>query len=80
MFYYDYLLTIPDEVRLVWGRPFNLATAIFLYLRYAILIQASLDVVNNVNLTSTSTVHLTAGRFVYHTLMTIVAATHAHRC
>ncbi|RPD59524.1 hypothetical protein L227DRAFT_575963 [Lentinus tigrinus ALCF2SS1-6] len=60
VFYYDYLLTIPDEVRLVWGRRFNLATAIFLYLRYAILIQASLDVVSNVNLTSTSTIHLTA--------------------
>ncbi|RDX57141.1 hypothetical protein OH76DRAFT_18252 [Lentinus brumalis] len=60
VFYYDYFLTVADEVRLVWGRPFNLAGAIFVYLRYAILLQASLDVISNVSITPTANMHLTA--------------------
>ncbi|KAF8577650.1 hypothetical protein K439DRAFT_1364231 [Ramaria rubella] len=34
MFLYDYYLTLPDEVRLIWRRPFRLSTILYFMLRF----------------------------------------------
>ncbi|KAF8589391.1 hypothetical protein K439DRAFT_1628831 [Ramaria rubella] len=34
MFVYDYYLTIPDEVQLIWQRPFRLSTALYFMIRF----------------------------------------------
>ena len=38
LFYYEYILTIPDEVRLFWQHPRSLATVLYLLIRYASLV------------------------------------------
>lgn len=37
--YYDYTLTIAEEVRCIWGRKFSGGTVIFLVIRYASLLE-----------------------------------------
>ena len=40
---YDFLLTIADEVRLVKRRPINLATVLYLVIRYGVIINSILQ-------------------------------------
>lgn len=44
LLYYDYVLTLPDEVRLAWRRP-RLATVLFLLVRYLALVNMALAVI-----------------------------------
>ncbi len=45
LLYYDFLLTLPDEVRLVWQAPTRLATVLFLLMRYLSLANMALAVI-----------------------------------
>ena len=43
--YYDYFLTLEDEIRLVWNTPFSAATVLYLIVRYGVLIDMALGMV-----------------------------------
>ena len=43
--YYDYFLTLEDEIRLVWNTPFSAATVLYLIIRYGVLIDMALGMV-----------------------------------
>ena len=47
LFYYDYFLTIADEIRLFWQHPRSLATALYLIIRYTSFISNSTSLVFN---------------------------------
>ncbi len=44
LLYYDFALTLPDEVRLAWRKP-RLASVLFLLVRYLALVNMALAVV-----------------------------------
>lgn len=35
--FYEYFLTLPEEIRLVWPRPFTQNKFVYLYLRYGVM-------------------------------------------
>jgi Family of unknown function (DUF6533) len=37
MLYYDYLLTLPDEIRYIWRAPWRLSTLFYIFCRYALV-------------------------------------------
>lgn len=37
LLWYDYLLTLPMEIRYIWGGKFHLTTALYFFCRYALL-------------------------------------------
>lgn len=45
LLYYDFLLTLPDEIRLVWQAPIRLATVLYLLVRYISLANMGLAVI-----------------------------------
>ncbi|KAI0661854.1 hypothetical protein C8Q70DRAFT_1052155 [Cubamyces menziesii] len=47
LLYYDYLLTMQSEVRLVWRTPWSLATTFYIFIRYGIIIVTTLAIVHN---------------------------------
>ncbi|KAM5539266.1 hypothetical protein V8D89_007139 [Ganoderma adspersum] len=42
LYYYDYVLMLPDEVRLIWRTPRNLSTSFYLSIRYGFFVQITL--------------------------------------
>ncbi|KAM5539233.1 hypothetical protein V8D89_007106 [Ganoderma adspersum] len=59
LYYYDYILTLPAEIGLVWGSPQNLATSFFLAIRYGFFLQMTLRLVRNMQPANTSALNLT---------------------
>ncbi|KAH9885785.1 hypothetical protein C8Q73DRAFT_295511 [Cubamyces lactineus] len=47
LLYYDYLLTMQSEVRLVWKTPWSLATTFYILIRYGTIIVTTLALVHN---------------------------------
>ncbi|KAL1940233.1 hypothetical protein VTO73DRAFT_9185 [Trametes versicolor] len=45
LLYYDFLLTLPDEIRLAWQAPIRLATVLYLLVRYISLANMGLAVI-----------------------------------
>lgn len=37
LLWYDYILTLPLEIRYIWGRKFRVTTALYFFCRYALL-------------------------------------------
>lgn len=37
MLYWDYLLTLSDEIKYVWRQPFRFNTLLYIFTRYALL-------------------------------------------
>ena len=60
MYYYDYILTLPAEVDLVWRIPQNLATSFFLAIRYGFFLQMTIRLVRNMQSANDSALNLTA--------------------
>lgn len=45
LLYYDYLLTLPDEIRCIWKRKFSFATVLFFVNRYVTLLYRTLMII-----------------------------------
>ena len=48
VFYYDYLLTLADEIRLVWQRPFRMASFLYIIIRYGTILTTVLNIVTQI--------------------------------
>ncbi|KAI0649541.1 hypothetical protein C8Q79DRAFT_519325 [Trametes meyenii] len=62
IFYYDYLLTLPTEIRVFWGTPLRLAGVFYFLIRYGFLVNITLVAIFTVHFTQTSGVVLTVER------------------
>ncbi|KAG9016595.1 hypothetical protein FRB90_002876 [Tulasnella sp. 427] len=40
---YDHLITLPDEIELIWGKPLSPVSCLFLFNRYTVPIVALID-------------------------------------
>ncbi|KAL1940172.1 hypothetical protein VTO73DRAFT_9123 [Trametes versicolor] len=68
VFYYDYLLTFPTEVRVFWRRQWNLATIYYFLIRYGFLVNITLVAISSIRFTPNSGPMLSApscGAFLY---------------
>ncbi|EIW57154.1 uncharacterized protein TRAVEDRAFT_72346 [Trametes versicolor FP-101664 SS1] len=68
VFYYDYLLTFPTEVRVFWRRQWNLATIYYFLIRYGFLVNITLVAISSIRFTPNSGPVLSAsscGAFLY---------------
>ncbi|RPD59695.1 hypothetical protein L227DRAFT_611895 [Lentinus tigrinus ALCF2SS1-6] len=59
LLFYDYILLLPTEVRLIWGAPTNLASVFYLLIRYGFLTQYVFVMVHDLHFTKGTGPHLT---------------------
>ncbi|RPD59694.1 hypothetical protein L227DRAFT_155798 [Lentinus tigrinus ALCF2SS1-6] len=60
LFFYDYLVMLPTEIRTIWSPPTNLASVAYLWIRYGFLAQYLLSMVHNMHFTQGGGPNLTA--------------------
>ncbi len=58
LFWYDWLLTISDEVQRLWNRPFTGATVIYILIRYTLLVQQAFVLLGGLPMTSNGMVRV----------------------
>ncbi|KAI0794220.1 hypothetical protein C8Q74DRAFT_1365723 [Fomes fomentarius] len=51
LLYYDYILTLPNEIQVIWRAPLNLANVLCLCIRYNFLVQITLTFFHNFHFT-----------------------------
>ena len=81
LFYYDYLLTIDDEVRLIKRTKISLATLLYLVIRYGFLYLITVGIVLDLPVSDTFQRTLTDERFVgLDSLSTLTDALLSYSC
>lgn len=65
MLYYEYFITLADEIRLIWQRRWSLATILFFLIRYGFLVDVTLIVLFSARVSETSGPALSAERCVW---------------
>ena len=68
-FFYDFLLTLPDEIQLVWRSPFNLASFPFLVIRYGTLADIAMSLLLVAKPPETAGVVMTDERYILSSVL-----------
>ena len=68
-FFYDYLLTLPDEIQLVWRSSFNLASFLYLVIRYGAFADITMSLLLVANPPGTAGVVMTDKRYILSSVL-----------
>ena len=63
LLYYEYFITLADEIKLVWQRRWTFATVLFMLIRYGFLVDVTLMTIYRIRRSATSGTTLTAERY-----------------
>lgn len=80
LFFYDYILLLPSEIRVVWGAPINLASTFYLSIRYGFFLQIVITLLQQLHISPTAGPDLSPGASVFFVALHELFQTDFHVC